>query len=210
MSKYELKYNKYKKICCDILNKSLCLDFYFVHDAGSEKNIYKILKDKYLKSSSITKNTRFSSYTLSHIFSNIYFNDIKNIKDMNCMLFIISPFVMFDMDVYFNKGWSGLPNYNNDLNLLKSDSLDVKLKKLDKIKKFVHNPKELNSMIRSTPIMTHECLFPKNISLEDHLLGIVCYKCDVKKIRKLLKGTAIENVKIFSNGEGLPSLKDLF
>ena len=115
---------------------------------------------------------------------------------------------MFDMDVYFNKGWSGLPNYNSDLNLFKSDSIDVKLKKLNKIKKFVNNPKGLDSMIPS--IMTHECLFPKNISLEDHLLGIVCYKCDVKKIRKMLKGTAIENVKIFSNGEGLSSLKDLF
>jgi hypothetical protein len=210
MTKYEIKYNKYKKICCDILNKSLCLDFYFVHDARNEQNIYKILKDKYIKSSSKTKNISMGGEQLPYIYSNIYFNDIKNIKEINCMLFIISPFIIFDMDVYFNQGWSVYPDKNSKLNLKKSDSIDVLLKKINKIKKIIDNPKDLGDMFLNLPTRTHECLFPKNISLEDHLLGIVCYKCDVKKIRKLLKGTAIENVKIFSNGEGLPSLKDLF
>jgi len=216
MNKYKDKYIKYKKICTNILKKELCFDFYFMHHMFQkigkshdkiEKEFLKIIKDGYLRSSSETNNIKLGGdIPLKDIYMNIYFPDLNNLNTRYGMSLILSPLLMFDNDIRFRKGWQG-----HETNFLrKSDSIKKIEKNIREIKEYIKNPEKYKDMYKNfSGEMTHELVTSKNISLEDHLLGIICYKCNKDNIKKILKGTKIENIKIYIKGEELPTLKEL-
>ena len=158
--------------------------FNFIHGT-SFQNMIQILSDGYLRIGTdipSEENKRLSNKDepLKYIFGSMYFPDLKNIKRYPGFSLIISPFVLADQNIVFNKGWYG--KINNQSIILDSndgEKLNDNIRIIREIlKDNMHIPTELNVQ----GWMTHEIMFEKNIKLKDYLIGIVCFDCTMEQV----------------------------
>ncbi len=197
--KYKTKYINLKK---NIDNK---YNFYFVHMTKNFKNFKNIIKDGKIKIGSDIPigDKYFSGYVDEpYIFANIYFNDLDNLEWFNDLSFIIKPEIIDSQSVELIGGWGNLFIDKIEPN----DSKLVKIKKINKIKKFIVKPYGLPNIVLENPkFMQHEVRFNAPIDIYKYLEGIsINYtdqdelKIKIKRIKKILKKYNLENIKIFS------------
>jgi len=131
----------------------------------------KLLKNKY---------SVFSGYAkYDHIYTNIYFCDLKNLTDVpDFTILIKSTAINTNANMEFHGGWK----------LQGSECIKMKkntdvVKNISKIHRFVKNKR--NGVPRG--ILNHEFLFGKPISVKKYVFGIVCYNAEsFIKINKMI------------------------
>ena len=105
--KYKNKYLQLKNInqIGGSINK-----YIFVHNTTTYDNLIEILKTGEIKISSqvdVKRRIRTGESTHDFIYGNIYFYDIKNMTHFQDYSLILSPKLLQDYDMRFNKGWTG-------------------------------------------------------------------------------------------------------
>ena len=113
------------------------------------------------------------------------------------------------MDVEFHRAWGGYPTKNEHI-LRKTDSCRETQKKLNKIKEFLKNPKDIHEKSRDFPL-NHEVTFPRKISLKKYVIGITCNFADVKtmnKIKKIIKEKGY-NMTVMNGNYPVPTIDEL-
>ncbi|AYV82149.1 MAG: hypothetical protein Homavirus11_5 [Homavirus sp.] len=163
-------------------------DFYVYHSFGEliYEKILCVLNDGYLKlGSDVEQKYRvYSGYeSQPHIFANIYFPEIKNIKGFwGDGGLVLHPDVMYDYDVEFVKGWGGMPGTT----IHKNDDNKTKKKKLQQIKKWVENPDYISEGLQKMlpSFHYHELIFNEKIPIK-YIIGIICSYCPDNKINKI-------------------------
>ena len=164
---------------------------YYILHSTDLKNIISIIKtgsllaNKYLDQ----KQWRFSGLrTSEYIFTNLVINGQK-FSEFGFGL-ILDEKLLDDKVGYFNIGWLATPQKNSII-LKPNDTKKERDKKMKKIKKVLLN---------SRPVLDHELLFKKEINLKDYLIGILIpkkQKKNTKKIKKLLKSSKLDKVKLY-------------
>ena len=195
--KYKNKYLKLKNITIN-QNGGNKNEFIFVHNTTTYDNLLEILKTGEIKiSSQVDSKRRIRTGDNSHdfIYGNIYFYDIKNMTHFQDLTLILSPKLLEDYNIRFNKGWTG----KKITEIKQKDKKKTKNKKLELVKEWLKNPIDLPEILRSdlSGFMLHEVVFNKNIPIDKYLIGITCNHCDETKINEIKKHT--NNIKIFTN-----------
>lgn len=216
MDIYYNKYLKYKKkyILLKMINQTggVKNNFYIIHSVFKFDNIFDILKTgiidigKNLPSDAL--NMSSPEYPLSHIFSNIYFDDIKNLSYFWQASIVLHPKIISDYGCIFHKGWSCDATYPSDI-IIKKKDLEIN-KKLSKIKKYIKNPPIIPN-VHTTPYTNHEILFDHSIPIKKYGLMITCNFCndkDFNKIKRLVKKYGY-HVKLLRGNVPMPTLNDL-
>ena len=175
---------------------------------------------------------------LNHTYCWVKYDDIEvKLNEGYDSNFLIDPRILLYEDVIFNTAWSGGPierketdpgairiyknikleewtEYNFSIHLNKSDSKEERLKKLQKIKKYIQliRESELKSLKYSSYFMSHEFLFPSKINLKKYLIGIAVNGVFTKEkhIKKILK-KKYKHVKIYEKyrDSNYPTLIDV-
>lgn len=159
-------------------------NFCFIHNTITPIAILSILKDGYIKLGTDTpKENRVLSDGTKSIYGQIYFDDLKNTHSWGAASIIIDKSLVNDMDIEFHRGWGSLEIKNDHL-LKKTDTLKTRLHKLDNIRKFLEEPKELPKILR-TPTHNHGVVFNKKISIKKYAIGIICSFDDDKMVKKI-------------------------
>jgi len=199
---YYNKYLKYKNKYLQLKNKNQSggniNKYIFVHNTTTFDNLIEILKTREIKISSqvdVKRRIRTGDSIHNFIYGNIYFYDIKNMIHFQNYTLILSPKLLKDYDMRFNKGWTGIKLTE----IKQNDKLKIKNKKLKVVKEWLKNPNDLPEILRSdtSGFMMHEVLFNKNIPIDKYLIGISCNGCDEIKINEIKKYN--NNIKIFTN-----------
>lgn len=176
-------------------------NYYFTHGSYSFNSLIKILKDGKIKPSKLLSN-KYSIYSgdekKDHIYTNIYFDDIKNLSHMLEYTLLIKPDVVEkNKNMEFHTGW----NINNGKEYIMKTHIDFK-KYLSKIRNFFKHPPKQNP----SGILSHEFLFGKSISVKKYVFAIYCNPNE--NIDKLLK--IINNKKykiiIYTKNNPMPML----
>lgn len=155
---------------------------YLIHNISNKKNIYKILKDGYLKPSSKTKNIQMSGYNTKYIFLRLNKkNDEANIY--------LDYRLLLDTVFYLNIGWSGDVTNNS----IKIDGTKLDEKQLKQILKIFNEKVNNYIKLNETPIlMTNEILVKRDISLKKYLRKIKNIDLDDKTIKLIDKNYEIK------------------
>lgn len=206
--KYKSKYTRLKR------NMNNEYNFYFVHMTKNFKNFKNIIKDGKIKlGCDIPVEDKFLCGDVDHpyIYFNINFNDLDNLDYFQDFSFIIKPEIINTQSIEFFGGW-GLLKITE---IHPEDSQSDKIKKINKIKKFVSNPYEYGlpeNVLDFSKFMQHEVRFTNPIDLHKYLYGVVIpnYNKDelekqIDKVKKLLKKYNLDNIKIFSNDKKILS-----
>lgn len=165
-------------------------EYYVVHSSHNADNLLETLKDGYIRPGSMVDKSRriFSGgEPLDYVYANIQFTDIKNLDRIGAVTLILRPKIIKEYGVIFNQGWFKYPT-DMSIYVRKDDSNEEKNRKIMEIKNYVSNPTFYkNSPIASsfTGIMAHELLFNVSIPLKDNLIGIICFDCPKKYLRKI-------------------------
>jgi len=176
-------------------------NYYFTHSSFSYNSLIKILKDGKIKPSKLlsNKNSIFSGKEKKeHIYTNIYFDDIKNFEHMLEYTFLIkSEVVEKNKNMEFHAGW-GL---NDGLQIVMKTFNDFK-KNLTKIRKFLKNPP------KSIPsgVLGHEFLFSKPISVRKYVFAIYCNANEnIDKLQKIINDKKYKII-IYTKNSPMPKL----
>jgi hypothetical protein len=219
---YKTKYYKYKskylnlldqcggKLSSKLTNKpnNKPYNYFFVHLTKNFDSLKDILKSGYLysgKQLSLEKRFQSGDDAVNYVFTNIYFDDLKNLTHLMDFTIILSPdvFTEHKKEIKFNKGW-GFENIP-----LKDQDMNAYLKIIRKYLKTLEGlPKTIKDF---SPHLHHEVLFEDKINLHKNLLGIVCNGCSdsrVNNLKKILKSKKYKNIKIYTNNL-VPSYKEL-
>ncbi|AYV84188.1 MAG: hypothetical protein Hyperionvirus19_12 [Hyperionvirus sp.] len=201
--KYKTKYNN----LVQQLNGGDESNYYFIHGTKNIDTLKSILRDgiiyagKYL--SDEAKNL-CGDLPCDYVYTNIYFDDLKNLSHMYDYSIILDPKIFLEYEVLFNKGWGVKPLVLDPSN----PELNIK-----KIKKFIKKPDEIPQIVLDFPgMMHHEVLFRDKIDLTDNILGIECNSCsknDITSIKKILSKKKYKNIKIYTKNAPLPTLEEL-
>lgn len=196
------KYIKYKTSSYS-LNGGYKKNFYFIHGTKNIMTLLSILKDGDIKlGKDVPKQYRKLSgdQPLEYIYNHIYFEDLKNLTHLQDYSLIISPDIIKDYGICFNKGWQVGPTKDSIIIEKDNDNKTIATK-LKEIRKFIKNPTLPQKIIEFSPFLHHEVLFDKPIQLDKYLLGIMCLKCDndpkFNHIEKIIK-EKYPNVKILT------------
>lgn len=225
--KYKTKYLNLKKI----INKEY--NFYFMHSTTVYQNLLNILKigviypGKYVapEQRKLSGEETESDY----VFTNIYFEDIENIKHFQSYSLILHPKIIEENGFIFNKNWGAGPTKDSIYINPQMNSSEINYK-LKEIRNFLKNPIGLPDIIQQAPgFMHHEVLFDHPINLSNgNLIGIVCNYCDASiwdwktfeklgkpsdeeliLIKKTIMNKPYNNTKIFTRNSPLPKLNEL-
>lgn len=200
--KYKSKYKKLKKSMCVAYPE---YNFNFLHTTKDFKNLENILKEGLIKlGSDIPLEDKYlSGYENEpYIFANIYFKDLDNLEWFNDLSLIIKPDIMDFQQLMMIGGWG-----NKEIGIINpSDSKEVKIQKLEQMKKYVSNPSDLPEILLSSPkYMQQEVRFTSPIDIKKYLEGISIGYVNEKereekilKIKNLLLKYDLEKVKIYS------------
>lgn len=200
--KYKSKYKNLKKSMSVIYPK---YNFNFLHTTKNLKNLKNILKEGLIKlGSDIPIEDKYlSGYEDEHyIFANIYFKDLDNLEWFNDFSLIIKPEIIDYQQVMMIGGWG-----NKEIGIINpSDNKEVKIQKLEQMKKYVLNPHDLPEILLSSPkYMQQEVRFTSPIDIKKYLEGIsIGYENEnereekILKIKNLLSKYDLEKVKIYS------------
>lgn len=176
-------------------------NFYFLH-ATTYKNLKKILKSGYI---SAKNNTDIQFGSGQDIYFSVYFDDIENIDRTFQYNLLLSPKIVNDYEVHFNKGWG----FKRDFVIINKNDNQVN-KKLETIHNYLKNPDLPNNLMKSLKITYHELFVEQDIPLEKYLIGLICY-CDnvvYEKIKRLLSKLKLNHIKVF-NTNIPPSYDDI-
>lgn len=225
--KYKTKYLKLKRA-----NNDVEYNFYFIHSTTNFNNLLDILKTgvlypgKYLR----PDQRKFCGEECEseYIYTNIYFEDIKNIDYVRSYSLLLHPQIMLDNGFYFNKGWIVAPT-STSIHVDNKDTMDNE-QKITQIKEFLVNPVNIPEIMKAKPgLYTHEVLFDHHINLDKNLVGIVCRYCNesystiwndkpkelskpsnnpIKLIKKAIANKPYRNVKIMTD-TSMRTLKEL-
>ena len=164
-------------------------NMYFIHESNDINTIIKILKSGILKPGKDVKKCerKFSGgEAQEYIYSNIYFDDIKNIDRTMVPSILLHPNIIKDFDVIMNKGWRCKP-MKNSIIINKKDTLYDKLNKLKKMYKFIETLDGLHNYEKNGPgHLQHEILLSKQIDIHKYALGITCEPQHVKMLKKVI------------------------
>jgi hypothetical protein len=183
-------------------------NFYFIHTTLNSDTLTKILKDGFLRPSIQLKEFKsiLSAERRKHIYTNINFDDLKNVEYVGGYKLFMSPKIIYDYDSIFNRGWFVSP-YDTSVFIYEKDDPKDKISKITSIKEYLKNPTFYPKfLIEGAGYLAHEMLFDKEIDLKKYLIGIECDECDLKELNDLLKKEGYENVKIYVgklNAKGL-------
>lgn len=197
----------YKKYKCEYLdlkrNDPHNDNFYFVHNTTDINSIISMIKTgilfigKYVEKS---KRKHSGKEPRDYIYTNIYFEDLKNLSHFMDYSIILYPNIIHKYGAVFNQGWQVFPGKENSIHFFKNETPDEFNKKMDDVKSFLKNPNTLPGIIQGAPgLLHHEFLFNHNIKLKDSLIGIICNWCssdEVDKLNKLLEKYSYCNVRI--------------
>ncbi|AVG46835.1 hypothetical protein [Acanthamoeba polyphaga mimivirus] len=161
---YHKLYKKYKKKYINLkqsletnqLNNKCLYNYFFIHGSFRYSGFINILRDgviypgKYLK---YEQRNFGASYASKFVFSNIYFEDIKNLVGPIQFSFILHPKILYENGFYFNEGWQGGPN-NNSLHINNTDTPIQIFNKLDTIRTFLSNPEKIGGVIDKNVFMS--------------------------------------------------------
>lgn len=159
-------------------------NFCFIHNTFAPDALASILKDGYIKKGTEvqTKYRRLGGEEGSDkVYGQIYFDDLKNTYPWGVGSVIIDKKVLCHMDVEFHRGWQSLP-IKEEHKIKTTDTSAIIKRKLKSIRNYLKNPRELPKGLR-TPLLNHEIMFDKNISVRRYVVGVVC--SDEKTIKKL-------------------------
>lgn len=200
--KYKSKYKNLKKSMSVVYPK---YNFNFLHTTKNLKNLKNILKEGLIKlGSDIPIEDKYlSGYEDEpYIFANIYFEDMDNLEWFNDYSLIIKPEIIDYQQVMMIGGWG-----NKEIGIINpSDNKEVKIQKLEQMKKYVLNPQDLPEILLSSPkYMQQEVRFTSPIDIKKYLEGIsIGYENEkerdekILKIKNLLLKYDLEKVKIYS------------
>jgi len=152
--------------------------FYIIHNPFNPSNLLSILEDGYIypgKMVDVKRRVYGGSEPLDYVYSNIYFDDLKNLDILSPIIIILKPDVVYSYNTYFNRGWFMSPS-SDSIRIKKSDTKKEKIRKLKQIKEYVASPtyyKDSPIADWFTGVLAHELLFDSAISLKHHLLGVV-------------------------------------
>lgn len=217
---YYPKYIKYKQKYLNLKNKLLVdrkrkqSNFYFIHVTTSCENLIKILKSGYLYSRGEVKDgTGYGSGFESEskfIYTNIYFDDLKNLNFISGDAIILKPEIVDEFNIIFNKGWIRQPN-EKSIRINKDDELPEKDGKWKRIKEYLENPTELPDLITDPKDeMSHEVLFDKKIDLKKYLLAVVYSGCDEKQLESIINELDdYQNVALFEASNFMYDLDEI-
>jgi len=188
-------------------------NYYIIHSVFKIKNLIKILEDGEIR---IGKNLdkKYLSMSnpkepLNYIFSNIYFEKLKNLEYFWQSSIVLDPKIIIEKGCIFKKSWSGDIIHKDDIKIKKNDN---KLKeKIKKIYYYIKKPKDIPAIVKMNPYMTHEILFNDKISIKKYAIMITCNFCDDKTYKKLEK--IIEkkkyNVVLKKGNSPMPTYKQI-
>lgn len=220
---YHKLYKKYKKKYINLkqsletnqLNNKCLYNYFFIHGSFRYSGFINILRDdiiypgKYLK---YEQRNFGASYASKFVFSNIYFEDIKNLVGPIQFSFILHPKILYENGFYFNEGWQGGPN-NNSLHIKNTDTPIQIFNKLDTIRTFLSNPEKIGGVINKNVFMSHEILFDHPINLSGGtLLCIVCWNVtneQLEEIHDAISDKSYKNIKILTKEYEFPKLEDM-
>lgn len=192
-------------------------NFYFVQDTHRLENLISILNDGEIKlGKDVDEKCRkwTGEQPKDYIYTNIYFEDLKNMENTGHFAFILHPKIVNDRNWWFNKNWLSAPSSDEKYTITfnKNDSNKIHKQQLRKIKKFLKNPSSLPDIVQTSPGQCHhEILFDKPISVKNYMIGIVCSHCNGKQLdqlEKLVKKKGY-NIKIINENYPMPKLSDL-
>jgi hypothetical protein len=198
-------------------------NFYVMHGTTTFESLINILEAGRLnRGADIDK--KFTELgkcggTSEGIYTNIYFDDIKNIGEVGIFPFILlfHPRVLFrsKAEFWLSWGYCGMKPLKMD----PYDDTKIMKSNIKKIKKIVKQLKEnatslLPSFCEGTPgNWLHEIyLDTKYIPLTDNLLGIMCNGVNEKSIEKIKQTISVhpyKNIYIQNNLFSLPDFKDI-
>lgn len=160
--------------------------FYFIHNTLTLETLEDVLKDGYIKlgKNVKTQHRKLSDSKLDYVYGQIYFEDLDNIKYFWSPSIILHPKIMCDIEMEFHRGWGALPTKSNHI-IRKTDSESKIRNKLNDIRKFLKDPKELPTEIRKSFVFNHEVVFNKKISIKKYAVGITCNFADKKTMNKI-------------------------
>jgi hypothetical protein len=190
-------------------SKSSTFNFYLTHGASTLSNLLSIIKDGKIKlGKDVAKSNRMLSKGKANknIFANIYFDDyVKSMDNYIDYTIILSPKILEDFDIKFNKSWTDDPKSSYLFTFNKLDSTKIRTDKISNAKNFI-----LQS-IRSKPnLQAHELVFDEPIDISKYIIGVTCLNCNEKnadryiKIKKMLKRNNRSHVKIITNSVPVP------
>ena len=172
------------------LISSIDENYFIVHSTQNADNLLAVLKDGNLRpGKDLPKKRRIFSggEPLEYIYGNIQFTDIKNLPYYGSIVLILNPKIIKDYGVIFNQGWFKSPT-NTSIYVRKDDTEENKSKKIQEIKDYVANPTYYKNAPNPDIIsahMAHELLFDTPIPLKDNLIGVMCYGCPDKVLKKI-------------------------
>ena len=169
-------------------------EFIFIHVTYTPERIKKIFKDGKIKSGDqLKKEERMYSggQPQKHIFTHLITKNNINYVDKDFADFgiVIKPDILKHKTMYFNQFWGGSPNIDAIVTS-PTDTVDVRLKKLNKINMLIKNPKQRKPIW----FMDNEALFNKNIDIK-YIFAIVIAKKYTDEFKKIIP----KDVKIYHN-----------
>ena len=222
-SSYIKLYKKYKKKYINLrdeFNKSKIVlekcdyNYFFVHMAFQYSNFIGILTDGIIypgKDLKYEQRNFAADKSSEYVFTNIYFEDLKNLPGPKQYSFILHPKILYKYGFYFNEQWKG-DVMEDSLCVNTFDSPKQIIHKLNIIRKFLTGP-PFSEWIEINNLMSHEILFDHPIDLSDgNLLAIVCRNAtqnQLNEIRKIIKNKPYKNVLIITDGIEFPSLDNM-
>lgn len=179
------------------IKKDFGFDFVFFHNTFDDNiTLIKILNDGEIKIGSkiSTKQRKLSGgEAMPYVFAMMQFDDLINLENMyGGATLIISPKIIYDMDIYFNGGWRTMLD-EKSIAIKKNDDT---IHKKDKIK-IIHDLLEYKMKNKDRMYyMSHEVLFPKNIDIKKYVIGIICQDGTKQTIKQIIhdKGYYIKDM----------------
>lgn len=200
--KYKSKYKNLKKSMSVVYPK---YNFNFLHTTKNLKNLKNILKEGFIKLGSdvAIEDKYLSGYEDEpYIYANIYFKDSDNLEWFNDLSLVIKPEIIDEQIAILIGGWG-----NKEIGIINpTDSKEVKIQKLERMKNYILNPYDLPKLVLECPkYKQHEVRFTSPIDIKKNLEGIsIGYNNEkerdekISKIKELLKKYDLEKVKIYS------------